>query len=186
LAEISTHLKSEEPRLILLDWNTGWTIVTGKKTSGSSSIYYTDFAPIDARGYAINRAAARLLLQDGKRVNYVADWLAQVAVKIRFSVMYPRPVRADNAAPSSLEDGRQLQGEKQAEGLASKIVRLVETASHVRSVRHGHSCGTHRTYFCHELVRLPFYAIARKFNRRLQPGDSSSTLILRNVRVTPR
>lgn len=184
LDEITTHLESEEPRLILLDWNPGWTIVTGKKTSASSSIYYTDFAPIDARGYALNRAAARILLQDGARVSYVADWPAQVAVNVKFSVMYPRPVRADDTAPSSLEDGRQLQGKKQAEGLASKIVRFAETASHVRWLRHRNAYGTYRTYYHHELVRLPVYAIARKFNRRLKPGDSSSPLILRNVRVT--
>lgn len=179
LAEIRGLLASPKPRIVLFDWNPGWTIISGAETAKGSSLYRAMFAPIDARGYALNRPAASLLLQDGARINYVADWPAQIAGRIEFYVSYPRPVRADAAVKSTLEGERQNQGIVQAEPKHRKAIRILETATHIQWLKQRQAYGSYGAYLRHEILRLPAYALARKLDWRLDPGDHSSPFILR-------
>lgn len=175
--EIRQHMESPSPRVILLDWNPGWTITYSAVFPGSTSLYSTRFAPIDARGYAVNRAAAKLLMQQESRINYVADWPAQVAGKIDFYVIYPRAVKADWTVPSTLEGSRQAQGQTQMEQKWRKVLRLAFTASHLRWLLHRRAYGGYGVYLRHELARLPLTALARRLNLRLNPLDNSSPLV---------
>lgn len=177
--EIRRLLASPKPRIVLFDWNPGWTIISGNETSKGSSLYRAMFAPIDARGYALNRPAASLLMQDGARINYVADWPAQVAGMIEFYVSYPRPVRADEAVKSTLEGERQNQGVVQAEPRHKKAIRMVETATHIQWLKQRQAYGSYPAYIRHEILRLPAYALARKLDWRLDPSDRSSPFTLR-------
>lgn len=177
MEEIRSHMASSSPRVILLDWNPGWTIVSGRKPPKSSSVYSTSLAPIDARAYVLNRAAAELLMQNESPINYVADWPAQVSGRIGFSITYPRPVRADWNVPSTLEEDRQSQGITQLDRKWKKALRIVATISHVRWFSHRRAYGNYGVYWQHELVRLPVYALARKLNRRLDASDTSSPLV---------
>lgn len=184
--EIQKHLLSSEPRILLLDWNPGWTVVTAGAAKTENSIYTAPFPPIDARGYALNRAAALLLLDGGSRIQYVADWPVRATSGIQFSIMYPRPVESGKDVASTLEADRQQQGEAQSESPLRKALRLIETASHLKWFNNRRVYGAYRTYLRHELMRLPFYAISRVLNRRLVEDDPSSPILAPTVASTWR
>ncbi|MBT1004474.1 glycosyltransferase family 25 protein [Paenarthrobacter sp. DKR-5] len=182
LEAMGTLLDSQEPRVLLLNWNPDWTFALPDdvRTGGlphRCRIHEVKVPPIDASAYALNRAAAKVLLQNASRVNYVSDWPAQVAHRIKFFIAYPRPFRSDETAISNLQDQRDVNAQRYAERAFPKAVRLLMSMTHLRWVLHRGSYGSYGAYVQHELVRPGLSFLARKRGRRLYPDDESSPLV---------
>lgn len=182
LEAMAILLNSTEPRVLLMNWNPDWTFASSSVTPAAQispgyNIHEVKLPPIDASAYALNRAAATLLLQNEGKVNYVSDWPAQVSHSIRFSIAYPRPFRSDETALSTLQDQRDEHADKFAEHPFPKAVRVLSSATHLRWMLNRKAYGSYRAYLHHELVRPGLGFLARKRGRRLYPDDESSPLV---------
>jgi len=127
--------------------------------------------PLTTTAYLINRAAAELLSQESP-VRYVADWPAEFAARVAFSVAYPWLVQPAGDDLSTLEVARAQTPPVDRGSTGRKLMRHLAAASHVTWIRHRGAFGNdYRTYVFHEFTRLVSAWRARRFGTPIVPGN---------------
>ncbi|GAA5193151.1 hypothetical protein GCM10023346_17110 [Arthrobacter gyeryongensis] len=175
-AEIMAALDTDEPTLIVLDSYVNYTIVARGQ---SGRVLRALVPPPGAWAYALNRAAAVLMIEDGARISSVADWPARVAHKVAFHAVYPQLAYVDERVESNLEGDRHIQEVGGTERGAVKALRLAQTLGHVRWVRNRHAYNGYRNYWNHEIRRVVINRVARRLGKRRNPEDTRSLLVAR-------
>lgn len=170
-------LSDEKPVVVLFDSYSDYTVVS-RWARPLGDVYRTIGSAPGTWAYAINRAAAEVLLEGRAPVASVTDWPARVAHKVAFHVTYPQRASVDEDVASSIDESR-LQGEKESpESLATKLVRIVLTVTHVRMLQNKRAYRSYPAYVSHELRRLLVNALSRRLRHRLRPDDRRSPLSL--------
>lgn len=165
-SELIDLMHSSQPRVALLDSQQRHTYVRRKRIDVNprtpSTFVTAVVPPPGAWAYVINRPAARLLLEDGRKVASVSDWPARVSHRVTFFVANPPIAEVDEKAESTLETLRHEQETSKPEGPFAKALRLLQTISHVRWVLNRSAYLSYPAYFHHEIRRLILQKVARR------------------------
>lgn len=175
--DVKCVLDSEKPVVVLLDSYADHTVVS-RRARHIGEVYRTMVAAPGAWAYALNRAAAEVLLEKGAPVSSVTDWPARVAHKVSFHVTYPPRARVDVDVASNLEANRQKLENDAPESPARKFARMALTFSHFRLLQNPRVYGSYAAYASHELRRLTINRLSRRFEHRLDRQDGQSPLTL--------
>ncbi|KRE74496.1 hypothetical protein ASG77_07275 [Arthrobacter sp. Soil762] len=170
-------LDSEHPVVVLLDSYADHTVVS-RRARHVGDVYRTLVPAPGAWAYALNRAAADVLLERGEPISSVTDWPARVAHKVSFHVTYPPRARVDMNVASNLEASRTELENEAPEAPVLKFARLALTLSHLRLLRNTRIYGSYAAYASHELRRLTVNKLSRSLGSRLQSHDHRSPLTL--------
>jgi hypothetical protein len=174
--ELSRLIEIEEPVVLLLySWSSG--LVAKRQVglmSGQVAVWESSNVPLTATAYLLNRHAARILLDDNRLVNDVADWPARPAAAIRFFFSYPWLAEPAEDAVSTLNSVRISASPVDNGSRSIKIRRHLMAAAHVTWFRHRRVYGDYRTYAFHEFHRLVIPWLARRTHRNVERGNSSS------------
>ena len=155
------------PRVVALYAPRGFAIVDETRASvgggGRVVAYPAIVPPTTTTAYALNRAAADVLLRRGRPISHVADWPVWAEVHCEFLVL-AEPVAAPDDLADSQIDRPEARASRSAR-LAGRLRRIL----HLDWARHRRLYGDYRTYVMHELVRQPAYAWAG--HRNAQDGS---------------
>lgn len=175
--DVQRLLAADYPVVVQLGSQSDFTVVS--RRSGPVGDAYRTLVPAPgAWAYALNRAAAEVLLEGGAPVSSVSDWPARVAHNVAFHVTYPPRSHFDEGVESNLMESR-IQIEAEApESKARKIGRMALTLSHLRLLRNARAYGTYAAYANHELKRLAVNFLSRAHKVRLNSEDNRSPLTL--------
>ncbi|TFC33961.1 glycosyltransferase family 25 protein [Cryobacterium sp. TMT2-42-4] len=174
--EIMEALQTSHPTIVVLDAYSDYTVISSRQDALARTVFKTLVPPPGAWAYGLNRAAAEVLLEDGRRVSSVTDWPARVAHKIDFYTVYPQLARVDDGVQSTLEETRHLQELGSAESSTSRVIRLAQSIGHIRWVKHWHVYGAYRVYLHHELRRLVINRSSRARGKRWDQSNQRSPL----------
>ncbi|WEO77987.1 glycosyltransferase family 25 protein [Cryobacterium sp. SO2] len=175
---LGRHLNVAEPRVIMLfTWQIG-LVASGLASAPSDSIplWHASTTPLGAAGYMLNRAAAEVLLEDGRRISSIADWPAGPASKIQFLFSYPWLVEPAPDAISTLNVDRVSGDQIDAGSARTKLMRHLRALLHITWLRHRRAYGDYRTYRYHEFTRLILPWVASVSPEHIVPGDRRSPL----------
>lgn len=175
--DVRSVLATDRPIVVQLGSQSDYTVVS-RRSHPVGDVYRTLVAAPGAWAYALNRAAAEVLLENGAPVSSVSDWPARVAHKIAFHVTYPQRALCDEAVVSNLNESRIQIESATPESRVLKIGRLALTFSHVRLLHNARAYRSYRTYVSHELRRLAVNFLSRARKDRLRSEDNRSPLTL--------
>lgn len=175
--DVQRVLASDKPAVVLLDAYSDYTVVSARSRP-VGNVYRTLVPAPGAWAYALNRAAAAILLEDGEPVSSVCDWPAKVAHKVRFYVTYPQRAYADEFVNSNLEEKRHAKETERPESSIEKLARMALVVSHARFLRSHRTYGSYSAYAHHELRRLAVNQLSRSRRKRLVPQDQRSPLTI--------
>ncbi|QRZ08337.1 glycosyltransferase family 25 protein [Mycolicibacterium austroafricanum] len=174
---IQDLLHASEPRVLLLSYKPN-TVVMRRQSLGHSHARgaYSQVwvPPTTTTAYALNLAAAELLLDDGRPISYVADWPVRPSPDIRFFVMNDPVASPDLHGVSTI-------GDRSPDTIESPRLRLKEAnrrllaISHVTWLRHRRLYGSYRAYIMHEFIRFPAFAIAARKKPTLRTLDARTS-----------
>lgn len=176
--EIQEVLREHHPVVVVLDAYSDYTVISSRQNALATTVFKALVPPPGAWAYALNRAAAEALLEDGRKVSSVTDWPALVAHRIAFYAVYPQLARVDDGVPSTLEETRHLQETGSAESSRMKAMRLAGSIGHLRWMKHWRIYGAYRVYVHHELRRLIINRLSRARGKRWEQSDERSPLTL--------
>lgn len=169
---------TDEPTVLTLySWG---GLVAGRRILTSFSdgqMWQSMNTPLSATGYILNRAAAAVLLEEGRRVTSIADWPAEPASRIRFLFSYPWVVEPSPMAVSTLNGSRVSAPIIDNNSRPSKVARHLFALLHITWMRHHTSYVRYSTYFYHEFYRLIVEFVAARFGRRIVAGDGKSPFL---------
>lgn len=175
--DVQRVLASDRPVVVQLGSQSDYTVVS-RRSRPVGDVFRTIVPAPGAWAYALNRAAAEVLLENGARVSSVSDWPARVAHRVAFHVTYPQRAHIDEGVLSNLNASRiELEAEA-PESRMRKTVRMALTFSHVRFLRNARAYRSYPAYVSHELMRLAVNSLSRARRDRLRGEDNRSPLTL--------
>lgn len=176
--DVQSVLATDDPVVVQLGSQSDYTVVS-RRSRPVGDVYPTIVPAPGAWAYALNRAAAEVLLENGAPVASVSDWPARVAHKVAFHVTYPQRAHFDEGVVSNLDATRvEIEAVRQ-ESRVRKMGRMALTFSHVRLLGNARAYRSYPAYASHELRRLAVNYLSRTRKDRLRDGDSRSPLTLK-------
>jgi glycosyl transferase family 25 len=148
---ITSLLRTQVPRVFMLFFREH-AIVGSRRIRGRRAefvgIRKCFFPPTGTVAYAINLAAARLLLEEGRPVYYTADWPPASSTQIEYYLpSLGAIVTPDPQAESAIGDRPEIHL-----SLAARMKNYLLLISHITWLRKSSYYGSYRGYFLHEFV----------------------------------
>lgn len=99
---LENKLKVDKPIVIVLGWQPGYGVLKTLPLEKKSQILELLTPPTCTFAYAYNKSAAKLLINENKKINDVADWPIEIFDKIKFYLVSPPWVKASSDLSNSL------------------------------------------------------------------------------------
>ncbi|UJL31494.1 glycosyltransferase family 25 protein [Mycolicibacterium vanbaalenii] len=175
-ARLSTNLNSQHlhellntriPRVLMLSFDRSTVVPRDLRVRRDPEIHRALVPPTTTTAYALNMAAASLLMDNGRPIAHVADWPVRPSADVEF--FFPSsPVAHPDADTASTIGSRNLLSVRSQSALSTTIpsvmsrsMRRICAIMHITWLRHRRIYGTYRAYVVHEFVRMPAFKIAK-------------------------
>ncbi|MDO0972832.1 glycosyltransferase family 25 protein [Mycolicibacterium frederiksbergense] len=130
--------------------------------------------PTTTTAYALNAAAAGLLLDAGQPISHVADWPVRASASVHFYLPRQTIAVPDPNAGSTIGDRGALVAGAQTKFRLNRFTRRLRAALHVTWLQHRGYYGSYGSYVLHEFIRMPMYTRAAAASEAYTGRDRSS------------
>ena len=170
---IQELLETQVPRVLVLFHHKETAITYCNPRDGhleKTEILRAIVPPTGTVAYALNLAAARLLLDEECPISHVADWPVRPSVHIQYYFLSQAVASPDPRSNSAIGDRSAFVRRGGLAPSAARMKRRFLAISHVTWFKYSKCYGCYRAYILHEFVRRQAFLCAIKNTARASEG----------------